>query len=109
MKKEIIPQKKKKHYNLVSKNHEKVFKDLNYIKHSLILVSTITGCVTVSVLASLNGFPIGITSSTVRLKICTITAGIKKYKSIIRKKRKKHNKIILLAKPMLNSIDVLRL
>ena len=47
-------------------------------------------------------------SSTVGIKICAITAGVKKYKSIIKKKKKKHDKIALLAKPKLNSIEVLK-
>ena len=55
--------------------------------------------------ASLVGIPIGIMSSAVGLKICAITAEIKKCKSII--KKKKHNKIILLAKSKLNIIEVL--
>ena len=46
-------------------------------------------------------------SSAAGIKICTITAGIKKYKSIITKKRKKHDKIVLLAKTKLNTIEVL--
>ena len=50
---------------------------------------------------------IGITSSAMGLKICAITAGIKKYKSIIKKKKKKHDKTVLLAKSKLNSIGVL--
>ena len=49
-------------------------------------------------LATFIGIPIGITSSTIGLKICAITAGIKRYKSIVKKKKKKHNKIVLLAK-----------
>ena len=53
------------------------------------------------------GIPIGITSYAVGLKICAIAAGIKKYKSIIKKKKKKHDKIVLLAKSKLNSIEVL--
>ena len=56
---------------------------------------------------SLLGIPIGITSSELRLKICAIAAGIKTYKSMIRKKKKKHDKIVLLAKSKLNSIEVL--
>ena len=48
-----------------------------------------------------------IASSAVGLKICAITAGIIKYKSIIKKKRKKHYKIVLLAKNKLNTIEVL--
>ena len=38
--------------------------------------------------------------------MCVITEGIKKCKSI-NKKRKKHNKIVLLTKSKLNRIDVL--
>ena len=46
-------------------------------------------------------------SSALRLKICAITAAIEKYKSAIKKKKKKHDKIVLLAKSKLNSIEVL--
>ena len=53
------------------------------------------------------GISIGITSPAIGLKICAITAGVKKYKSIIKKKKKKHDKIVLLAKSKLNSIEVL--
>ena len=41
------------------------------------------------------------------LKICAIAAGIKNYKSIIKKKKMKHDKIVLLAKSKLDSIEVL--
>ena len=53
------------------------------------------------------GIPIGITSSAIVLKIGAITAGIKKYKSIMKKKKKKHDKIVLLAKSKLNRIEAL--
>ena len=53
------------------------------------------------------GIPIGIRSSAIGFKICAIAAGIKKYKSIIKKKKKKHEKIVLLAKDKLNSLEVL--
>ena len=46
-------------------------------------------------------------SSAVAIKICGITAGIKKCKSIIKKKKEKHDKIVLLAKSKLNSIEAL--
>ena len=39
--------------------------------------------------------------------MCAIAAGIKKYKSIITKKKKKHDKIVFLSKSKLNSIEVL--
>ena len=92
---------------LMSKNHKKVCTTRNYIEHFLFLGSTITGCISISAFASLVGIPVGITSSAIGLKICAITAAIKEYKSIIKKKKKKHDKIVLLAKSKLNSIEVL--
>ena len=56
---------------------------------------------------SLVGIPIGITSSAVGLRICVITVVIKKYKSIIKKKKRKHDKIVLLEKSKLSRIEVL--
>ena len=55
----------------------------------------------------LIGVFIGITSSAIGLKICAITAGIKKYTSIINKKKKKRDEIVSSAKSNLNSIEVL--
>ena len=92
---------------LMSKKHQKICKVLNYIDHSLIVISTITGYISVSVFRSLVGIPKGIASSIIGLKICVITAGIKNHKSIIKKKKKKHDKIVLLAKSKLNSTEVL--
>ena len=86
--------------------HKKVYRILNYIKHLLILISTVTGCVSISSFASLVGIPIRITSSSIGLDICVITGGIKRYKSIIKKKKKKHDKILSLAKSKLNSVKV---
>ena len=72
----------------MNKKHKKVCRVLNYIEHSLILISTVTGCVSIFAFASLVGIPMGITSTAVELKICVITAGIKKYELIIKKKEK---------------------
>ena len=55
----------------------------------------------------MNRIPVGIASSTIGLKVYVITAGIKKYNSIIKKKRKKHDKIVLLVKYKSNGIEVL--
>ena len=64
---------------LMSKKHKKVCTALNYIEYFLILASTLNGCVSISILSSLVGVPVGITSSAIGLKICAITAGIKKF------------------------------
>ena len=73
----------------------------------IILVSAVTDCFSTSAFASLVCVPLGITSSAVGIEICAITAGIKKYKSVIKKKKKKHDKIVLFGKDRLNAIEVL--
>ena len=56
--------------------------------------------------ASLVAIQIGITSSAIRLKICAIISGIKNYKSITKKKLKKHDKIVLLISKALITSDI---
>ena len=58
----------------MSKRHKKFCKVLNYIEESLIIISTITGCVFISAFASLVGILVGITSSAIGVTICVITA-----------------------------------
>ena len=62
---------------LMSRKHKKVCTTLNYIEHFLILAFTITGCISISAVASLLGIPIRITSSAIGLKICAIALRIK--------------------------------
>ena len=50
--------------------------------------------------------PIGITSSAIGLKLCPATAEIKKKKSIIKKRKKTHDEMVLLAEYKLTSIDL---
>ena len=59
---------------LMSNKHKKVCATLNYIEHFLTLISEITGCISISIFASLVDIPIGIlqqnaASSTTELKI----------------------------------------
>ena len=84
-----------KQNELISKKQKKVCKTSNYIGHFLILALVVTRCVSVSALATFLVVLIGITSSGIGLKICAITAGIRKYKPIIKKKKKKHDEIAL--------------
>ena len=65
--------------DLMSKKHEKLCTTLNYIEH---LLTASTGCVSMSVFASLFDIPIGNAGSVVGLKNCKITAGIKNLMSI---------------------------
>ena len=65
------------------------------------------GFVSISAIASLVDISVGIVNSTLGIKLCAITAIIKKYKSIYEKKKKKHDKIVLLAKTKLNNVELL--
>ena len=49
----------------------------------------VTGCVSISIFLSLFGISLEITNSVVRLKIFALSAGIKKYKPIKKKKQQK--------------------
>ena len=66
----------------------------------------ITGCVSISAFVSLVGISIGITISAIRLKICAISAVIKKYKSLIKKEKNKQDKTIFSSKSKMNRIEV---
>ena len=91
--------------DLMSKKYKMFCKTLNCTKHFLILGSILAGCVSISDFVSLVGIPIVITSSVIGLKICAIAAAIKQYESVVKKKKKRHDKIVLLAICKLNSIE----
>ena len=82
----------KKQNELINRKHKQVCTTLNFIELFLILASTI------SAFTSLLCIPIGVTSSAIGLRICEINAGLKKYTSINKKKKKKYDKIVYLAK-----------
>ena len=69
-----------KENELIRKKHRKIRQVLNYIDHLLVVISTITGCVSISACVFLVGVPIGITNFANGLKNYTITPGIKKHK-----------------------------
>ena len=96
-----------KHNDLMSEKYKKSCKYIIYVEHLLILVSAITGYLLISAFASLVAAPVGVMISEVAIKICAITAGLKKYKPIIKKKKKKHDKIVSSRKFKLNTIEVL--
>ena len=72
-------------YNeLISKKYKTLCKTLSYVEQFLILASTFIDCISISALTSLVGVLLG---------ICTTTERMKKFKSIIKKKREqKHDK-----------------
>ena len=92
---------------MCERKYKNVCRALHYIEHSLILVSTSTGCVFHFCFCFLVGISIGITSSATGWKGCVRTAGIKTYKLINKNNKKKHDQIISLVKSKLNCMKVL--
>ena len=84
-----------------------VFIYVRHVEHLLILALKTAGFVSISAFASLVCVFIGITSPAVGINICAITAGIEKYKSVITKTKKRHDKMVLLGKDKLDTIGVL--
>ena len=86
----------------MSEKYKKTYKYSSCIKHLVILAS-------IYAFASLVAISVGIKSSALGIKSFAIIAGIKKYKSVIKKKKKKHDKIVLLAKSKLNSVILIHI
>ena len=77
----------------------------DYIYKILIVLSAITGGVSITSFKSVIGAPVGIASASFTLIFFLTTGLVKKLLNITRKK--KHDKILMLAKSKLNSIDTL--
>ena len=73
----------------------KVCRTLNYLKHFLVFVSVCSVCISTFAFGPLIVVPVGIIGSAVGLKICGITAAIKKYKSVITGKSKNNGKSVV--------------
>ena len=92
----------------MSRQYKKFCKTLNYIEHIHILAYTITRCISISAFAFSTWYSYrNYELNSIGLKICAVAGEIKSYKSIIKKKKKNHDKIVLLGKSKLDSIEVL--
>ena len=96
------------------KERKDIIKKLNkhvvsfdYLDKILITLSASFGTLSIASQATVIGIPAGITGASLTL-IFTIGTGIKKsLLKVTKKRKKKHNKIIALAKIKLNTIDTL--
>ena len=73
---------------LMSNQNKKICTTLIYTEHSLTLNFAVTGCISISAFAVLVNIFSGIMISAIGVDIFAITIRIKKYKSIIKKKKK---------------------
>ena len=90
-----------------SKKLSKYVNAFDYIDKILIVLSATSSGVCIISSASLVGPPIGIASASFTLIFSLTTEVIKKLLSIIRNKMKKHDKILMLSKSKLRSIETL--
>ena len=90
---------------LYSKKLSKYVTVSDYIDKILIALSATSGGVSIISFTSVAGASVGIASASLTL-ILSLTIGIiKKLLSITRNKKKKHNKILMLAKSKLNGME----
>ena len=89
-----------------SKKLSKYATAFDYIDKVLIVLSATSGGVSIILFTSVNGAPVKIASASFTL-VFSLTTGIIKKLLNTKNKKKKHDKILLLAKSKLNSIEIL--
>ena len=94
----------RKSYSKKLSKYVAVFDNIDKI---LIVLSAATGGVSICLFTSIAGAPVGIVSASLTLFFSLSTGIVKKLLNITRKKKKKHEKILILAKSKLNSIETL--
>ena len=77
----------------------------DYFDKSLIVLSVATGSISIASFATVIGAPVGIASASFSLAFSISTGIVKKVLKTVRNMKKKHNKIVMLARSKLNSIE----
>ena len=90
-----------------SKKLSKYVTAFDYIDKILIVLSATSSGVSIISFTSVIGAPVGIASASFTLIFSLTTGIVKKLLNITRNKKKKHDKILMLAKSKLNSIETL--
>ena len=94
-----------KERQLMSKRLSKYIASFEYCDTLLIILSVTTGSISVASFATVTGAPVGIVSESFSLAFSIFTGIVKKLLKTTRNKKKKHNKIFMLARSKLNSIE----
>ena len=94
-----------KERELMSKRLSKYIASFDYFDKSLIVLSVTTGSISIASFTTVIGVPVGMVSASFSLAFSISTGIIKKLLKTTRNKKKKHNKIVMLARSKLNSIE----
>ena len=89
----------------MSKSLSKYTASFEYFHKSLIILSLATGSISIASFATVIGAPVGIMSASFSLTFSLTRGFVKKFLKRTRNKKKKHNKIVMLARRKLNSIE----
>ena len=89
----------------MSKRLRKYIASFDYFDKPLIFLSVTTGSVSIASFATVIGAPVEITSASFCLAFSICTGIVKKLLKTARSKKKNHNKIVMLARSKLNSIE----
>ena len=90
-----------------SQKLNKYITTFDYIDKILVVLSATSSGVSIISFTSIVGAPVGIASASFTLIFSLTTGIVKKLLNITRNKKKKHDKILMLAKSKLNSIETL--
>ena len=90
---------------LMSKILSKYIGSFDYFDKSLIALFVATGSISFASFATVIVVPVGIMSAIFSLVFSITTGFVKNFLKITRHKKKKHNKIVMLATSKLNSIE----
>ena len=94
-----------KERELMNKRLSKYIAFCDYLDKSLIVLSVTSGCISIASYTTVIGAPVGTASAILSLAFSLSTGIVKKLLKRTRDKKKKHNKIIKLARSKLNSIE----
>ena len=90
---------------LISKYISKYITSFEYFIKSLIFLSVLASSISIASFVSVIGAPAGLIGASCGLSFSTRSGFIKTFLKTARNKNKKHNKIVILARSKLNSIE----
>ena len=89
----------------MSKRLSKYIASFDYFDKSLIVLSVATGSISIASFATVIGAPVRMMSASCSFAFSITTGFVKKFLKTATSKKKKHNKIVMLARSKLNSIE----
>ena len=90
---------------LFSKNLSKYIASLGYFDKLVNVLSILSGSFSIASFATIVGVPAGIIGTSCSFTFLITLGFVKRFLETIRNKKKKHNKIVMLARSKLNSIE----